>query len=236
MKPDFYIIPEQIQSNDALRPTDWIVYAVVYWFEHMKDGKCIASNETIAKIAKVSPRAVIGALERLEKEAYITRQYFGEQNSRRASIHCTISFRRDEQTFTLPKKGEQTCKRARTNVHPQGRTNVHHISNINTSKREEENTAPQSGADVNKLIELFKEVNPSYERLFSNTSQRKALERLVKKHGIEKIERSIKFAVSVSGVEYAPTVTTPVQLESKLGDLVAYYKKKSAGKPKLVEV
>jgi len=78
------------------------------------------------------------------------------------------------------------------------------------------------GVALNELIELFEPVNPSYKRIFSNTTQRKCLERLVKEHGEEKIAWAIRALEKTNQMKYAPTITTPYQLEEKLGQLVAF--------------
>ena len=81
-----------------------------------------------------------------------------------------------------------------------------------------------AGNEINELMALFKSVNPSYERLFSNKTQRAALQRLVKKWGYEKVEAMIKYLPKIFGKPYAPTITTPHQLESKLANLISYIK------------
>lgn len=78
---------------------------------------------------------------------------------------------------------------------------------------------------TNYLLSLFKDVNPSYERLFPNKGQRAAIERMVEKHGNEKIEQVIKSLVMVIGKPYAPVITTPYELEQKLGSLIAFMQK-----------
>lgn len=82
-----------------------------------------------------------------------------------------------------------------------------------------------AGSDINYLIGLFKEINPNYERLFANKTQRSALERLVKKFGREKVEKMIKFLPKIFGRPYAPTITTPLELEKKLANLIAFLQK-----------
>lgn len=82
-----------------------------------------------------------------------------------------------------------------------------------------------SVATTNQIIDLFKTVNPNHEKIFSNTTQRTALERMIKKHGAEKISQVIKSLQKSNSMEYAPTITTPVQLEDKLGALVAFWQK-----------
>jgi hypothetical protein len=115
------------------------------------------------------------------------------------------------------------------------------ISNIDNSKKEYSkkeniyNIATQSvaGKEINELISLFKEINPTYERLFSNKTQRQALERLVKKFGKEGVANMIKTLPKILGKPYAPRITTPLQLEQKLADLLAYLKQEQNKKPKV---
>lgn len=75
---------------------------------------------------------------------------------------------------------------------------------------------------LNELIDLFKEVNPSYERLFPNKTQRSALERLVKKYGTKEIAQFIEILPTTNKEQFAPVITTPVQLENKLGSLISF--------------
>jgi|CXWL01.1.fsa_nt_gi DNA-binding MarR family transcriptional regulator len=78
---------------------------------------------------------------------------------------------------------------------------------------------------LNDLIEEFKPVNPSYARMFANKSQRAALQRVVQSIGFDKARNAIKAAVAVHGSKYAPTITTAVQLEERIGALSAFMKK-----------
>src|SRR3990167_9038003 len=50
---------------------------------------------------------------------------------------------------------------------------------------------------LNELIEMFKTINPNYEKLYSNTTERAALERLVAKFGVEKIGSTLKALPSI---------------------------------------
>jgi hypothetical protein len=88
------------------------------------------------------------------------------------------------------------------------------------------NTNNKKGnTSVNHLIDLFKEINPSYKKIYSNTTQRKALENLVKEHGEEDIKKILQFLPTILKEKYAPVITTPVELENKLGKLQAYIQK-----------
>jgi len=101
-------------------------------------------------------------------------------------------------------------------------------------------TQSVAGKEINDLIELFKSINPSYERLFRNISQRAAIERMVKKHSLEKIEWAIKVLDKTNKMPFSPTITTPIQLEMKLGDLIAFIQKSKlkaeAKKPTIAKI
>lgn len=88
---------------------------------------------------------------------------------------------------------------------------------------EEAPVEPEKAPDpINPLIELFKAVNPSYERLYANKNQRAALERMIKKMGIPELEAIIRFLPNSNAHKHAPKITTPYNLEAKLGDLIAW--------------
>jgi hypothetical protein len=90
--------------------------------------------------------------------------------------------------------------------------------------------------NINPLIELFKPINPTYTRLFANKTQRQALERLVKQFGQEKVENMINYLPKIFGKPYAPRITTPYLLETKLADLIAYRQQEKSKKPKIVKI
>lgn len=90
----------------------------------------------------------------------------------------------------------------------------------------EEDTAEQSSAGlINPFIEKFKQVNPSYKRLFANKTQRSALQRLIDEIGTDKLGRIIDYLPKTNAKPYAPTITTPLQLEEKMGQLMAFVQK-----------
>jgi phage replication O-like protein O len=89
---------------------------------------------------------------------------------------------------------------------------------------------------VNFLISLFKEVNPSYERLFANKTERGAIERLVKKNGKEVVERLIHALPRINAEPYAPKITTPYELEMKMGKLKAFFDSQQNKSPKIINL
>ena len=92
MKPDFFLIPNIVREAEGLRPSDWFIYATVYWFEHMGGNRCFASNATIAKAAGMGERTVSRALENLEKLGFIERDFVDRGKTRRTQIHARVFF------------------------------------------------------------------------------------------------------------------------------------------------
>lgn len=95
-----------------------------------------------------------------------------------------------------------------------------------------------AGKEINELIDLFKPINPSYERLFANKTQRSALGRMFKKYGKEKMEWVIGILRQTNQMMYAPVIITPLQLEDKLGNLIAFINKQKLEreKNKIIEI
>lgn len=77
--------------------------------------------------------------------------------------------------------------------------------------------------EIGEVLHIFEEKNPAIKRMYGNTTQRGAAERLITKFGLEKVKGYAKFAIKVLGMPYSPRVTTPYLLETKWADLEAFY-------------
>lgn len=93
-----------------------------------------------------------------------------------------------------------------------------------------------SGVLIAEIIQLFSEVNPSYQRFFSNKTQRGSVERMLETHGFETLEKVIGILPETNKLKYVPTITTPIQLEDKWASLEANLKKLKSETTKLVKV
>ena len=89
--------------------------------------------------------------------------------------------------------------------------------------------------EINPLIELFKPINPSYERLYPNRTQRAALQRMMTKWGREELERVLSILPKTNAEKYAPTITTPLELENSVGRLMAFLQKQK-GSSKVITI
>lgn len=89
---------------------------------------------------------------------------------------------------------------------------------------------------IGPLMGKFKPVNPSYKRLFANKTQRAALQRLIDEVGADKLGRIIDHLPKTNTRPYAPTITTPLQLEAKIGQLMAFVEKEKQSKDNITIV
>jgi hypothetical protein len=91
------------------------------------------------------------------------------------------------------------------------------------------------GLQVNEVIKLFEEVNPSYQRLFPNKTQRSAAARLLKKWSLEQIRAVVGILPKLNADQYAKGKSiTPLQLEANLGYIKAYIDQHNSKKIKSV--
>jgi hypothetical protein len=98
------------------------------------------------------------------------------------------------------------------------------ISNTDSlSNTEDKVTQPIApAADVNPFIDLFSQINPTYEVLFNRPPQRAAASRLLVLHPLDWWKRFMAAYSTKFEDRYCPKATTPIQLEEKLGAIQAY--------------
>jgi len=183
------------------------------------------SLKTISKKLKISIPTIVRYNELLEKYKLIEIKS-GKQNGKPNMVYL-LKVKGIKQVNTPSKAGlDPGIKQVNTND-----------KNTNDKNRmiviAEQSSA---GKEINDLIELFKPINPTYERLFSNNTQRDALGRLIKKFGREKVEEMIKSLPRIFGKPYAPRISTPYLLEQKLADLISYFQQEKSKGPKVVKI
>lgn len=79
--------------------------------------------------------------------------------------------------------------------------------------------------EIQDIISLFKEVNPSYAKFFANKTQRSSISRLLVQWPRPKLDNIIKVLPQTNSNKYAPTITTPLELEDRMGKLIAFIQK-----------
>ena len=170
------------------------------------------SEVTMAKRWQWGRNKVRGFLKWLEN-----RQQIEQQKDRYITTIITICNYNRYQNDTADDTAERQQKDSRRNINKKDK-------NVKNEKKHSIATQDVANKEVNIIITLFRNsINPTIN--YGNTTSRHATDDLIKRMGIDKLTRVVKYAVSVQGQDYAPTITTPYQLKEKLAALLIYYKK-----------
>src|SRR4051812_23058948 len=91
-RPNFYHIPTVVAGK--VNPHEAFVFAVIYWFTKLKDGRCFASNERIAEALpyKSSPLSVANALTALERAGFIKRLFLDKSRRIRSEVVSLVDY------------------------------------------------------------------------------------------------------------------------------------------------
>lgn len=229
MKQEFWAIPKAIFSKREISLEARVLYGILFT---RANGENVAwpGQKNLAETMGIGERSVRRYLDELKQHDLIESERLG--------------MKRTNRYFLINEKeviGQLDLSRQDKNVLSRQDKNVLSIGKEQIEKNSSNELAPHGGADDEKIsiqaiIEKFKILNPSFERIYGNKTQRSALERLVKKYGVTKIEGAIKIASLAAGKKYAPSITTPLELEEKLGKLVNYYKRENERGAMLVKL
>jgi hypothetical protein len=149
----------------------------------------------------------------------------------------TIYIEQKKQLKIKENKSYTECQQIVNNLSPQvsiGKVSIGKDSIVLSPTGDE--VKPRKDQEIFDLINLFKTVNPSYEKLFGNTTQRRSLENLLKKFPFDKLSQIISLLEKTNETPYAPRITTPLQLEDKLGSLIAFLKTEENKTNKITDI
>ncbi len=237
----FILVNQQVLAKTNLDIVDGAILDYIYFYcnsqnEKVKSQRIIDKNETWTWIdyqsfLKDMPMLKIrdkGALSRridkIENSGYIKTKRF--QHTKK---YFRMTAKSDELFIQMNRAidtKQQGCCSKTT-----GAVDIKQPIKIKDNKDKKINNivSKADGKKINFLIEKFKSINPSYERLFANKSQRSALERMIKKFGFSKMERIIDALPEITCQKFAPRITTPITLENKLGDLIIFVEQQKGG-------
>lgn len=192
----------------------------------IKKGEKITSIAKLANEANLSVKQVRIALDKLESTGEVTRK--------RASQYTHIVVINWEQYQNFEDEGakQRATKRAlEGQTRGKQRATTKEGKKDKKEKKKENTLATQgvAGDEINQVMDAFyKNINPTIN--FGNNTSRKAAGELVKKFGLDKVINTITFLDEHHGDKYCPVITTPYQLQEKMGRLLAYAKKNNQPK------
>lgn len=80
----------------------------------------------------------------------------------------------------------------------------------------EDNTSETSSPDIAVLIKSFESINPASKKFYGNKTQRSACQHLIDTYGLDRVKTIIeKTLPKTNGLQFFPTITTPLQLQDK---------------------
>lgn len=230
-KRHFTTIPNYI-IRSGCRPNEVAVLAVIASFA-WAGSKCTASVKTIAKYAGVKRNTVCDAIQEWEKRGQIT----VERTNKCSKITTNFDFTTNVAPWASSIH-EDTAKNesssipldtpaVSTGILPAVSTGIHKEDTIKKTNKEDSTNTENKIKKINEVAEIinvFKlAVNPMIP--FNNITENTAAKEIIAQFGFERSIFLAKFAASIQGKDYAPTITTPYQLKIKYGALVAYAKK-----------
>lgn len=220
----YAVIPVSILTRKDLKPNCKLLYAEISALAK-KSGECKATNKYLGEMLGLSENSITDLLNILKKTGLITIEVEKHSKGTYRTIWLNIGTPPSRTTDTgVPNNGVGAVPNNGYIID----NNKHRDNNkdINYNMKQKVSSVEiTDNKKFNELIDLFKEVNPSYQILFGNKTQRSAVGRLIDRLSVEKLIIVIKNLKKTNAEKYAPTITTPVQLEEKLGSLIAFLQK-----------
>lgn len=130
-------------------------------------------------------------------------------------------------TALLVKHNDTTSKARLT------KTSKARLTHKRNKEMTKENTELRSG-EIVLVIKSFEKINPAVKKMYGNKNQRQACEDLIEEYGLDRILAVIERTLpKTNGLQYFPTITTPIQLRDKwvnLESAIIKHKNKSQGR------
>ena len=184
-------------------------------------GKPITYEE-VSKDLGLTLRTYRRYIATLKKHSYI--------NVTRTPYGLSISVNKAQKTYNqktketdMPNSAHQEPKMAHLDD-KNGTSNIRQDSRQDNKTTIDTDVAIIAGTEVNDLLYEFRHINPSYQKLFSNKTERKALEEMITKYTYQKVASMLARLPELVVMPYAPRITTPITLQRKLGELIIFMK------------
>ena len=228
-KKSYYaIIPADVRYDENLCANAKLLYGEITALCNEK-GFCWANNEYFATLYKVTKTSISKWISSLEKQDFISIEINQKQGNTR-KLFLNRSLRKVKEVYnksSIPIK-EKLYNNNKYNTTLNNKYNINKQSKIaedkDTSKNNQKQTTKTENP-INALIAKFEPINPSFARLFGNKTQRGAIERMIKQHSLKGMIDILDILPKILGKKYAPTISTPLALENKMGDLLQFIKR-----------
>ena len=214
----WYWVNTAVNACKHISAHDKVVYGALCTFAGLSEIR--PQYSTIAERAAVSIRTAKDSISTLERAGYISIINHGKKGISniyelvKASNGCKKCTPRTTEEVHATQGEVRATTGSSARRAPQVDSKLD--SKLNKSNED------VAGNEVNEIISLFKEINPSYGQLFKNKTERSATDRLIKQYGKEKLVELLDVLPEIIIQPYAPRITTPYQLETGMGKLKAF--------------
>lgn len=208
--PLFAVIPISILERTDLSANSKLLYAEIIALSK-KSGRCYATNKYLAQTLGLKDKSIPQLLKELSGTGLLMINIKRNKEGTYRDILASFFNEGGHQSITrggiVKERGQKRYKQI-------------DINKIDTD----------SNPQVAEVINLFKDINPSYKGWFGNITQRKAAATLLKQHGFEKVSKAVNLLARTNTMPYITTITTPYMLETKWALWKAQVEKKMAEK------
>lgn len=230
-------IPRHIIEDSRLKPVDRLIFAEIACF-----NECWQSNLVLAKRAGCSEATAKRSVSRLKSLGYIRQTSFDgrvrkliclndppAQNDQADSANCTDPPAQNDPLDNNIENKEKTTNSAGAELASAVRDRAVDKSKAvkSQTERPDDEAVEYGKSELNNLFAYWHQQvgYPITNRLQAN---RFACSNLVKKHGIEAVQRFIDGVAIAHGDSYAPRIADFCGLQYKLHELIAWGKQKGA--------
>ena len=207
-----------------------------------ENGKCFATQETLMKQLGIGRQILLKSLKYLSEHNWI--EAIGTSKGKTRPIKTykvndiwqeNITYYEDNRKIpsetAVSFKQEIPSETTRDTV--QNDTKIPSETAVEEEPVKEEpikKNHPDSNPEIAEVINLFKDINPSYKNWFGNKTQRKAAADLLEAHGLEKVKKAVSLVARTNSIPYITSITSPYMLESKWALWKAQVEKKMVEK------
>lgn len=242
-KKYFTIIPNYILNHSTL--WDREVYIQMKRIAG-EDGTCWTSRRTLARQCGISERRLDKSLAYLVEHKWISRigvkkvltaGGVQEVNEYRVADLWKLNIEFYESKGVAP----ETPPTSKGIARKAKRYSTDEAKGIAPGAHKEEPIQIRSlkdtarGADklIPELINLFKDINPSYKDWFARKPQREAARWLITEFGFQRASEMVAALPKLNAMPYAPTATSPYEVKNKYARIKAFLEQER-GKKKII--
>lgn len=200
------ILDNEFLQNDV---TSYIVFTKLLLYVDKKTGSRTSGRYVLESLTGLKGSTIYKSLKRLEKAGMVTQV----SNNKYTTISiCNWSHYQGAGNSS----GKNEVKTREKQGNTKQEVRIENIVSKDTMAK----------AEINEMFDYWLEVTglPITARIKQN---RYACNNLIKKHGVDGVKRLVGGVAQAQGDKYAPRISDFSQLQSKLGDLLLWGKKKT---------